>query len=122
MARILVIDDSSVIRNLLEEYLCEQGHQVDLAEDGQIGIDKALSHDYQLVFCDIHMPRKNGYQVYKEVSSAKPAMPFIMTDSLPDDLAEQAEKAGARCCLTKPFDLEEVRQTISKVLTASKTV
>lgn len=122
MARILIIDDSEVIRNLLEEYLTDAGYEVELAYDGQDGIDKALAGDFQVAFCDIHMPRKNGYQVYREVSSQKPGMAFIMTDSLPDHLAEMAQNEGAHCCLTKPFDLNQVRRTLETLLTKARTV
>ncbi len=122
MAKILVIDDSEVIRNLLAEYLTDAGYEVDLARDGREGIDMALAGDYTVAFCDIHMPRKNGYQVYQEVSAQKPDLFFIMTDSLPDQLAEMAQKAGAQCCLTKPFDLEQVRRTLDSVLAKAKTV
>ncbi|HOP07813.1 MAG TPA: response regulator [candidate division Zixibacteria bacterium] len=114
--RILIIDDSEVIRSLLAEYLTDLGYEVDLAVDGADGIEKALKGDYAAAFCDIHMPRKNGYQVYTEVSSVKSEMAFIMTDSLPDELAEMAEKAGAYCCLTKPFDLDQIKSTLAKVL------
>lgn len=122
MANILVVDDSEVIRNLLEEYLTDAGFSVDLAIDGQEGIDMALAGDYQVVFCDIHMPRKNGYQVYREVSARKPELNFIMTDSLPDQLAEMAQSAGAHCCLTKPFDLDQIKRTLDRLMSKSKTV
>ena len=112
MNTILIIDDSAVIRNLLQEYLTDLGYEVDLAVDGQEGIDKALAGNYMAVFCDIHMPRKNGYQVYSEVSSQKPELFFIMTDSLPDQLAEMAQREGAHCCLTKPFDLKQIDQAL----------
>ena len=118
MTRILVIDDSDVIRRLLDEYLTELGYRVDSAVDGQDGIDKALNGDYRLVFCDIHMPKKNGYEVYTAISAEKPDLPFIMTDSLPDQLAEMAQNSGANCCLKKPFDLAEVRQTVDNILSS----
>lgn len=121
MSKILVIDDSLIIRNLLSEILSDLGFEVDLAIDGQEGIDKALNYEYKIIFCDIHMPKKNGYQVYMEVSNKKQDSLFIMTDSLPDELAEMAKKAGACYCLTKPFALEEVRDTINKILTTVKS-
>ena len=116
MARILIVDDSKVIRDLLTEYLSEQGHQVDSAVDGQYGIDQALDGDYDVILCDLHMPRKNGYQVFTEVTAARPTSRFIMTDSLPDELAQKAQDAGAYSCLTKPFDLDEVTRTVEHVL------
>ncbi len=119
MAKILIIDDSAIIQNLLREYLTDLGHVVSQARDGQEGIEKALASDYAAVFCDIHMPKKNGYQVYHEVSARKPELVFIMTDSLPDQLAEMAQKEGAHRCLTKPFDLEQVKETLQEILSPS---
>lgn len=122
MARLLIVDDSKVIRDLLTEYLGEQGHQVDAAIDGQSGIDQALAGDYDIILCDLHMPRKNGFQVFTEVTKARPTSRFIMTDSLPDELAQLAREAGAYGCLTKPFDLVEVTRTIEKVLSTAKSL
>lgn len=116
MIKILIVDDSEIIRNLLSDYLNDNGYQVDTAVDGEEGIEKALNNDYDIVFCDVHMPKKNGYQVFKTVSSKKTPPAFIMTDSLPDNLAEKTIKAGAHTIITKPFDLEEVRITISRIL------
>lgn len=116
MVNILIIDDSEVIRNLLTEYLSDLGYQVAAAVDGQDGIEKALSEDYGLVLCDIHMPRKNGFEVLKAVNSVKPDVMFVMTDSLPDKLSDLAQEAGAYCCLKKPFDLAEVKMVVNKLL------
>lgn len=121
MIKILIIDDSAVIRDLLHEYLTDLGYDVDLARDGQEGINKALAGDYRVAFCDIHMPKKNGYQVFREVSAEKPGLLFIMTDSLPGPLAEMAQKEGAHRCLIKPFDLEQVKEALKAVLTTSST-
>ncbi|UCE23358.1 MAG: response regulator [Candidatus Zixiibacteriota bacterium] len=121
MPAILVIDDSEVIRNLLSDYLTELGHQVDLASDGQQGVEMALQGEYRIVFCDIHMPKKNGWEVYQEVSKIKTQLAFVMTDSLPDELAKMAQEAGARRCLRKPFDLSEVRETVEQILSPAET-
>lgn len=121
MAKILIVDDSQVIRDLLREYLSENGYDVDTAVDGADGVEKALKGDFAAVICDIHMPRKNGYQVFTEVTAANPTVRFIMTDSLPDELARMAENAGAYCCLTKPFDLDQVKRTVKTVLSPAKT-
>jgi len=122
MARILIVDDSEVIRNLLEDYLTDSGHEVYLACDGQEGIDKALQNEYDVIFCDIHMPRKNGYEVFRAVSAAKPNLHFIMTDSLPGELAEMALSAGAHHCLTKPFDLEQVSKALDTLINERQRV
>ncbi|MEA1980585.1 MAG: response regulator [candidate division Zixibacteria bacterium] len=116
MKKILVIDNSKIIRNLLYDYFTDIGYSVELANNGLEGIEKALSHNYDIVFCDIHMPKRNGFQVYSEVVKEKPELPFIMTDSLPDNLAEKAVELGAYTCLTKPFNLDQLKQTVEKLL------
>ena len=120
MINILIIDDSEIIRSLLKDYFEEKKYTVETASDGKIGLEKALAEDYTVIFCDIHMPKKNGYKVLKAVLEKKPHTKFIMTDSLPDELAEMAEKEGAYCVLTKPFDLDEVDETIDRIVATSK--
>jgi CheY-like chemotaxis protein len=117
MADILIVDDSQLIRNLLTEYLDEKGFTTDTAFDGEQGIQKALTGKYRLVICDIHMPRRNGYEVFTTVRRQFPNLNFIMTDSLPDHLAEQAQNEGAIGCLQKPFDLDELIKIVEKLLT-----
>ncbi len=121
MADILIIDDSQLIRNLLTEYLSEKGFTTDTAIDGQQGIERALTGNYRLVICDIHMPRRNGYEVFSTVRKQLPKLNFIMTDSLPDHLAEQAQNEGAIGCLQKPFDLNELIKIVEKLLTPTLT-
>lgn len=115
MARVLIIDDSEVIRNLLREFLAELGYEVNLATDGREGLTKALTGDYTVIFCDVHMPMLNGYDVFRKVTDQKPGTVFIMTDSLPDELSDKAIDAGAQYCLTKPFDLDQVREILQTV-------
>lgn len=122
MARILVIDDSQVIRDLLSDFLSDAGHFVDTAADGQEGIDMATQGDYDICICDLHIPRKSGYDVYCEVSGLKPQLRFIMTDSLPDHLAEKTSAAGVPYCLRKPFDLNQLRSVLDKVCASLKPV
>lgn len=116
MYRILVIDNSEVIRELLTEYLSDLGYQVETAVNGQVGIDMALANHYDVIFCDTHMPKKNGLEVFSAVSKEKPNLPFIMTDSLPDNLSDKAINKGAASCLTKPFNLEQLKKTLEWVL------
>ncbi len=116
MTKILVIDDSDVIRNLLQEYLRDFGYDVEVAVNGREGIRMATENEYAIVFCDLHLPRKSGYQVYKAVSAVKPDLKFIMTDSSPDQYSAMAREAGAYGYLTKPFNLDEVIQTLQAAL------
>jgi CheY-like chemotaxis protein len=119
--KILVVDDTLVIRQFLEEVLTDIGFEVDLAEDGRIGYELALKGNYVLVLSDVHMPVMNGEEMVRKIKKSRPEMPIIMTDSYPDKLAQKAARAGAICCLAKPFDLEELREKINMVIKAQET-
>ncbi len=121
MARILIIDDSEVMRNLLVDFLTDLGHEVVATGDSLEGIRIAMLEEFDICFCDLHIPKKSGFEVYCEVSPFKPALQFVLTDSLPDQLAEQAKECGVRYCLRKPFDLSQVREVLSKILKPVKT-
>ena len=118
--KILVVDDTQVIRKFLEEVLTDIGFEVDLAEDGRAGYELALKEDYVLILSDVHMPVMNGEEMVRMIKESKPEIPIIMTDSYPDKLAHKAAKAGALCCLAKPFDLDELRRMIDKVIKAQE--
>jgi len=120
--KILVIDDTPVIRDFLLEVLTDEGFDVDIANNGLIGCEMALANDYLMVFCDIHMPIMNGFQTVQKIRETKPDLPIVVTDSYPSKLAEQASKAGAIKCLAKPFSLDELRLTINEVLENNKAV
>ena len=111
---ILIVDDTEVIRNLLKDLLETEGYIVSCAADGVEALEMIKEKEYDLVFCDIHMPRKNGFDTFKESRDIAPGLPFIMTDSLPDQLAESAQEAGAVTCITKPFDIDDIRDCVSR--------
>lgn len=115
--RILVIDDSPVIREMLVEILTDDGYAVDTAEDGEKGAMKALAGEYAVILCDVHMPRQNGLDTVREIMATRPSARIIMTDSFPDRLAQSAREEGALCCLQKPFDVTELRELISRIKT-----
>jgi CheY-like chemotaxis protein len=120
MARILVIDDSKIIRDLLVDFLADEGHTVKAIGDSVEGVREAIGGDYEICFCDLHIPRKNGYQVFCEVSAVRPELKFIFTDSLPDHLCQQAIQASSSYCLRKPFDLEQLRTILNTVVHSVK--
>jgi CheY-like chemotaxis protein len=122
MGKILIVDDSAVIRQLLTECLSELNHQVDLAMDGVEGLAMARSGHYDLCICDIHLPKKNGYQILTELGNDRHDMQFIFTDSLPDELYEKIQSATGFACLRKPFGLEQLRALVERALEKSKAV
>jgi CheY-like chemotaxis protein len=119
--KILVVDDTMVIREFLREVLTDEGFEVDLAEDGQEGYQMALQKDYNIIFCDVHMPVMSGIELVRKLKQVKPEVSIIMTDSFPDKMADKATQAGAICCLAKPFALNELRDIINRAINAPKT-
>jgi len=118
---ILVIDDSVVIRNMLTEVLEDNGFAVTTAEDGEKGCELALREFFDVIICDVHMPRMNGLETVREIVNAKPESRVIMTDSMPDKMAQQARNEGALTCLQKPFDVVELRSLINSVISKGAT-
>jgi two-component system response regulator (stage 0 sporulation protein F) len=117
--KILVVDDSPIIREMLIEILTDDGYIVETAQNGEEGAAMALQEEYAVILCDVHMPRQNGLETVREIITAKPDSKIIMTDSFPDKLAQSARNEGAVCCLQKPFDVKELRQLINQVKSGS---
>jgi twitching motility two-component system response regulator PilG len=113
--KIMVIDDSSTIRRSAEIFLGQAGYQVILADDGFDALAKVNDHQPALIFCDILMPRLDGYQTCALIKkSAKfHATPIIMLSSK-DGLFDRARGAmvGSDEYLTKPFTKDSLLKTV----------
>ena len=113
--RVLVIDDSSTIRRSAEIFLRQAGHEVFVAEDGFDALAKVHEHRPELVFCDILMPRLDGYQtcaiLKRHPQFAK--VPVIMLSSK-DGLFDKARGRMVGCeeYLTKPFTKEQLLRAV----------
>ena len=115
--RVLVIDDSNTIRRSAEIFLRQGGHEVVLAEDGFDALAKVNDHDPDLIFCDILMPRLDGYQTCAIIKrNAKFAgVPVIMLSSK-DGLFDKARgrMVGSEDYLTKPFTKEQLLRAVAQ--------
>lgn len=113
MSKILVIDDERSIRNTLKEILEYEKHKVDVAETGEEGIEKAKIKDYDIILCDIKMPRMDGIEVLQALQESESETPVIMISGHGNiDTAVDAIKKGAFDFLEKPLDLNRVMITI----------
>jgi CheY-like chemotaxis protein len=119
MARILVIDDEKSVRAVLAILLKELGHDVELAEDGQKGIEllKRLG-DFDLVITDINMPNRNGNEVAKHIrASHRSSIPVIAITAFP----EEAEIELFDYMIEKPFMLENMRESVFRLTHCSSS-
>jgi twitching motility two-component system response regulator PilG len=115
--RVLVIDDSNTIRRSAEIFLRQGGHEVVLAEDGFDALAKVIDHTPQLIFCDILMPRLDGYQTCAIIKrNPKFAhVPVIMLSSK-DGLFDKARgrMVGSEDYLTKPFTKDQLLKAVQQ--------
>ena len=117
MQKILIIDDERSIRNTLKEILEYENYEVDEAIDGEQGIEKALENSYDLVMCDIKMPKIDGLELLAKVHKEKPDMPIIMISGHGTiETAVECTKLGAFDFISKPPDLNRLLITIRNAL------
>ncbi len=115
MSKILIIEDEAAIRRVLTKILSEENKEYKLfeAEDGLEGIEKIKNEDFDLVLCDIKMPKMDGIEVLDAVKKIKPEIPIIMISGHGDlDTAVQAMKMGAFDYISKPPDLNRLLNTV----------
>ena len=115
--KVLVIDDSNTIRRSAEIFLAQGGHEVVLAEDGFDALAKVSDHAPALIFCDILMPRLDGYQTCA-IIKRNPRfahVPVIMLSSK-DGLFDKARgrMVGSQDYLTKPFTKEQLLRAVAQ--------
>ena len=115
--KILVIDDSNTIRRSAEIFLKQGGHDVLLAEDGFDALSKVNDHDPDLIFCDILMPRLDGYQTCAIIkrNARFAGVPVIMLSSK-DGLFDKARgrMVGSEDYLTKPFTKDQLLKAVQQ--------
>ncbi len=115
--KVLVVDDSNTIRRSAEIFLKQGGHEVLLAEDGFDALSKINDHMPDLVFCDILMPRLDGYQTCAIIKrNARLAdIPVVMLSSK-DGVFDKARgrMVGSQEYLTKPFTKDQLLQAVQQ--------
>jgi twitching motility two-component system response regulator PilG len=115
--KVLVVDDSNTIRRSAEIFLKQGGHEVLLAEDGFDALAKVNDYQPNLIFCDILMPRLDGYQTCAIIkrNARFSGVPVVMLSSK-DGVFDKARgrMAGAQDYLTKPFSKEQLLQAVQQ--------
>lgn len=119
MSKILIIEDEAAIRRVLTKILSEESKDyiVEEAEDGLEGINKIRENDYDLVLCDIKMPKMDGVEVLEAVKMLKPEIPMVMISGHGDlDTAVNTMRLGAFDYISKPPDLNRLLNTVRNAL------
>ena len=125
MPKILIIEDEAAIRRVLSKILSEENdtYKVEEAEDGLQGLEKIKNEDYDLVLCDIKMPKMDGEEVLEAVKKIKPEIPMVMISGHGDlETAVNTMRLGAFDYISKPPDLNRLLNTVRNALDRKKLV
>lgn len=125
MSKILIIEDEAAIRRVLVKILTEENdaYQVIEAEDGLSGVELIKKEDYDLILCDIKMPKMDGVEVLEAVKKIKPEVPIVMISGHGDlDTAVNTMRLGAFDYISKPPDLNRLLNTVRIALDRKELV
>ncbi|HEX8334678.1 MAG TPA: sigma-54 dependent transcriptional regulator [Segetibacter sp.] len=123
MANILIIDDERAIRKTLSEILGYEGFKVEEAADGEEGLKKFQATTYDVVLCDIKMPKLDGIEFLGKACESNPDVPIIMISGHGNiETAVEAVKKGAYDYISKPPDLNRLLVTIRNAMDRNKLV
>jgi len=125
MPKILIIEDEAAIRRVLTKILSEENdtYVVDEAEDGLQGVEKVKNEDYDLILCDIKMPKMDGVEVLEAIKKIKPEIPMVMISGHGDiETAINTMRLGAFDYISKPPDLNRLLNTVRNALEKKQLV
>ena len=123
MSNILIIDDEKAIRKTLGEILSYEGYKLDEAGDGEEGLKKIKEKDYDVILCDIKMPKIDGIEFLEKAKETHPDTPIIMISGHGTiDTAVEAVKKGAYDFISKPPDLNRLLITIRNAMDKTSLV
>ena len=116
MSKILIIDDDEELCELVSEYLSVEGFETEAVHDGETGLQKALSGDYEMAILDVMLPRKNGFDVLRDLRKSS-KLPVLMLTAKGDDMERIVGlEIGADDYLPKPFNPRELVARLRAVL------
>ncbi len=120
--RILIIDDEENILTVLQKALQREGYETDIVLDAIRGLDNLSSSEYDLVLCDIEMPRMNGIEFFREIEECLPGMADRILFMTGEILSPNIQKFLQEChasIMAKPFDLPTLYQGVHDALERS---
>ena len=118
-ASILVVDDDPFMVDIIVELLEESGHSFRTALNGIEALDVIQKEAFDIVISNVHMPGMDGLELMSRVQDIAPTVPFIITSGNVEDHAQtQILEAGAQAFLKKPFKLDELTESVNRILEA----
>ena len=117
--KVLLVDDSAFMRNMIKEVIKDKGHEIAEAGDGDQAIEKTKEFSPDIIFLDVVMPNKNGVDALKEIKKTNKDVHVVMCTSVggQQKIIDEAVSAGASDFIVKPFNQEDI---LSAIESASK--
>jgi len=107
--RILLVEDDDDIADLLDLHLTDEGHAVEVVDDGDEGLERALGEDYDLIILDIMLPGTDGFDICRRLRQEKCPTPILMVTAKTEEVDKVLGlELGADDYITKPFSIREV--------------
>ena len=123
MAKLLIIDDEKAIRGALRDILEYEGYSIEEASDGEQGLELVTKNDYDVVLCDIRMPKIEGLDLLQRATEMGKGAQFIMISAFGNvETAVEATKRGAFDFISKPPDLNRLLVTVRNALERGKMI
>jgi len=121
MARVLIVDDEPVMRELIEVTLEDAGHAVESVESGRAALERLAQHTYDLIVCDLHMPDRDGPAVYRALARRPPPRRAVLFVTGYADAGPYEEflRTVPVTVVGKPFDINTLREMVSRLLGGS---
>jgi CheY-like chemotaxis protein len=115
--RILVVDDKKVIHDFFDITLGYYGHQITVVHNPAEVIKLVKEQKFDIAFVDMVMPEKDGIAVLKDIKNICPELPIVMMSGYSiQEQKDEAIRLGAKGCLKKPFEVEDIRKVIKHVI------
>jgi DNA-binding NtrC family response regulator len=115
--KILVVDDKKVIHDFFDITLGYYGHQITVVHNPSEVIRLIKENKYDIAFLDMIMPEKHGIEVLKDIRNICPELPVVMMSGYSiQEQKDEAMRLGAKGCLKKPFEVEDIRRVIKQVI------
>jgi len=115
--KILLVEDETVVREALRDWLIEDGYVVDVAEDGEEALEKIKKEEFGVIVLDLKLPGIDGLQVFEEAKELKPEAKGVIITAYPSkETLEKAKRLGLLDYLPKPFNVEDLEKIISAAL------
>jgi len=115
--KILIVDDQKGVRRLLEELFKKEGWDVNVAADGKEAIEKVAKILPDIILMDVKMPNMNGLEASQIILNTYGQIPIIMMTAYGEiEVVKRALDAGVKKCITKPFDIMVLRDTVNNLI------